>query len=390
MNYSDGCDNLNPSKNPDPFCLGGGWCKVHQTPTDHLAMILEKRKWGSEQMQDVMSDPYVTGLLIIAASGSLLRPVMCNKCHGVKSLQRSPSPYDESDTLPWLRHLLGVMERNKERKEKMDGMDRYSRSVPDVIMDMSVAGCTSALGAAVMAGHYRCTVELLKWGASIELAMRFANGPMEGGHLPCYMMCKSVTPSNRDFRQTTMCSRHEEILALLAYADGVDGFCKGIDEEEEDRVMKWLKDYGVWEEVEQLYEREGFSVLGSMWDGLCHRFILKGSDSYKEVYKGLSHKNIIVSTFGLRDCISGRFNFNDNPIYCDPLTDPVVLAFVRSHQSKARERHHGESCCCFSHRVTEVLKEKCNTEADEVLRALDRNMKQMNLASSTIKTGMQF
>lgn len=53
LKFRGGCDNLNRSKNRDPFYLGVGSFSVHRTPTDHLAMLLEKKKWGSRDMQDV-------------------------------------------------------------------------------------------------------------------------------------------------------------------------------------------------------------------------------------------------------------------------------------------------------------------------------------------------
>ena len=71
------CDNM---KQQHGFCLGGNACNVHRTPTDHLAMLLEKQKWASPKMQDVMSDPDMVGYLIMASAGSLLRPVICNQC----------------------------------------------------------------------------------------------------------------------------------------------------------------------------------------------------------------------------------------------------------------------------------------------------------------------
>ena len=80
---------LNPSKNPDPFCLYEGWCNT-RTPIDHLEMMPEKKKMGirTNNAGRHVRPLLCSFLLVIAALDSLLR-LQPNKCHGVKSLQYS-------------------------------------------------------------------------------------------------------------------------------------------------------------------------------------------------------------------------------------------------------------------------------------------------------------
>lgn len=370
------CENL--SKSSIPFCLGHNTCKVHQTPTDHLAMLLERQEWSSPKMQDVMADPTMLGYLTLAAAGSLLRPIACKKCHGVETLRRSSNPYDESDTLPWLMHLLDIAESKSKRDRKEMGDDvrgnERPTSAPDLMQSVYVAGGASALGAAALAGNYRCAAELMKRGASVDEAiMSFEIGPLAGGHLPCFLMLQSVIPDNRRFRQVIMNSGHEDIMALFAHAHGKEGFCARSDEQHH-KAVELLKGIGMWERCKGTIEKYGVSTTGSMHDGLCLRFIFETShDEYASGAVVATSLALRVSESALE---SGQImREGDLEQYGDPVKDPFVLEFVRRCQSKAEKSHSGNSCRCFSHGIHEILNDKRKLSEDRTLQAVKEHWK---------------
>ena len=55
-------------------CLG---CPRHRTSTDAVATFLEQVDWSKPKFRGLFSEPYVRGLLLLMAAGSLLVPVQC-------------------------------------------------------------------------------------------------------------------------------------------------------------------------------------------------------------------------------------------------------------------------------------------------------------------------
>ena len=90
-------------------------------------------------------------------------------------------------------------------------------------------GGSSAVAA--IGGHYRCTLELLKLGATVGYAVWTVNenykGPLAGGHLLCYLMAQSYLPVNERIQNTALFCRYEDILALLCYGYGLQELGKG-------------------------------------------------------------------------------------------------------------------------------------------------------------------
>lgn len=355
-----GCEYLTHSEdNPDTdrVCIGPP-CRVHRNTTDPLAMFLERQTWMAPSFRDVLSHPDVIGYLILAAAGSLLRPIRCANCHGVKSLQRSPNAVDESDTLPWLRQLLDLSEKQDagqkaKRKEKGIAQPWDDDPCPETkglnglqFASNHVGGGVTPLGAAAMAGHFRCALELLRRGASPEVAMSTTYGPTAGGHIPCFLVTKALSPSCAEFRINSSCSQYAEVLQLLAYAGGEDGFLS-LSEEKEDECICWLKSAGLWGEIIGSLESQGLKILGSIWDGTCHRFVVKGSCKCTD--ERCPYGATFVCTIGMRLPEAGNPVLPEEMIYCEPMEDPRVLDFVRRCQSKATKRHPGKHCCQFAH-----------------------------------------
>ena len=141
--------------------------------------------------------------------------------------------------------------------------------------------------------------------------------------------------------------------------------------------MEFFKDAGVWESVVSLFERQGFSVSGSMFDGFCHRILINGPKD--EYASGAT----VVSTVGLRMPEPGQLT-DYNPSYCDPIGDPVVLDYVRRCQLKSEKRfctscqRCEHSCCGFSRHVEEVLNDSQNLSEDRMLRVVKEQWKKIN------------
>eukprot|EP00957_Ditylum_brightwellii_P021679 1634534-Ditylum_brightwellii.AAC.1 len=165
------------------LCIGPP-CKKHRSTTDPMAMYLETLPWNSKSYWGLLSHPDMIGYLILAAAGSLLYPIRCGKCHGVQKLKYSKNPVDETLTIPWLQQLLDLAQKQEAgRKEKSEKKQERHSLINDEgwnglnYCNPHVAGGVTPLGAAAMAGNFRCTLELLKHGADVEQGLMSMNGP---------------------------------------------------------------------------------------------------------------------------------------------------------------------------------------------------------------------
>ena len=81
-------------------CIGSPQCRQHRTPTDPLAAHLETIDFSKPGYGELLRKR--RGRLVLCAAGSLLVPVRCSHCHGIKRLKRGRDGVDESDAVRWI------------------------------------------------------------------------------------------------------------------------------------------------------------------------------------------------------------------------------------------------------------------------------------------------
>ncbi|KAL7547656.1 hypothetical protein ACHAWF_010939 [Thalassiosira exigua] len=340
-----------------PFCLGGKHCKqgVHRTPTDHVAILLEKKDWASPEMCGVLAYPGLTAFLIMAAAGSLLRPVRCRHCYGVAKLVRSQNIYDESDAHAWMRQLLGLHQKHLEKRHKkfLDDLKAEGGSVLDRFTHPDVAAGLTPLAVAAIGGHYRCTLELLKQGATVDTAMRRINGlgQLAVGHIFCYLMAQSYYPPNKRLWEDKVFCRYQDILGLFCYGLAYEeNYIHNIPINQHEKLVQTYKDAGVWKRLEDSFVNMGYMPIGYISDGTHLRLVIKGK---KGCLKGV----VVISSIGLKiptsETTVGDF------VYSDPLIDPVVMEMVKRVQKATKKiKPKGYGCCEFSHEVNKIMEKE--------------------------------
>lgn len=182
-------------------CLG---CQQHRTPTDPVAMFLEHVDFSLPKYRGLFGEGYTRGLLLLMAAGSLLVPVRCATCHGIHKLRRNPNPMDEGSTCTWIRHLLNL----NPRANTMPLID---------FREIQLAGGCTPLSAAAKAGHFRCCVDLLRFGASRQEALMDLNGPLAGGHVICFLNHLARSERLEGIRQHLCAAYYPEILGMLSH-----------------------------------------------------------------------------------------------------------------------------------------------------------------------------
>ena len=136
--------------------------------TEATSRYLETVQWSSPQNRELlgMRDSGMLQLLLLCAAGSLLVPIRCGACHGVQKLKRSVhhamGRLDEEVAAQWIRTLLEVAQKRPGYSGLGGVLDHR---------DVQLARGSTPLGAAARAGHFRCCVELLRAGASVQEAM---------------------------------------------------------------------------------------------------------------------------------------------------------------------------------------------------------------------------
>lgn len=81
-------------------CIDSPQCRQHRTPTDPLAAHLETIDFSKPGYGELLRE--LRGCLVLCAAGSLLVPVRCSHCHGIKRLKRGRDGVDESDAVRWI------------------------------------------------------------------------------------------------------------------------------------------------------------------------------------------------------------------------------------------------------------------------------------------------
>lgn len=83
-------------------------------------------------------------------------------------------------------------------------------------------------------------------------------------------MCKEMSPSNQNIRETYSNAYYGEILAMLAYADDNNSMFLHLPETQEEQIREHLGNQD-FSELLKVLGMDG-RVLGFVWDGACHRF----------------------------------------------------------------------------------------------------------------------
>ena len=81
-------------------CIDSPQCRQHRTPTDPRAAHLETIDFSKPGYGELLRE--LRGCLVLCAAGSLLVPVRCSHCHGIKRLKRGRDGVDESDAVRWI------------------------------------------------------------------------------------------------------------------------------------------------------------------------------------------------------------------------------------------------------------------------------------------------
>eukprot|EP00908_Phaeocystis_cordata_P025278 Transcript_7729.p1 GENE.Transcript_7729~~Transcript_7729.p1 ORF type:complete len:555 (-),score=69.77 Transcript_7729:96-1760(-) len=202
-----GCEHNKPSGEASDGwrggCIGAPQCHQHRTPTDALASYFETLDFEKPGFGELLSS--LRGHLILCAAGSLLVPVRCPHCRGVKRLKRGRDALNESDAVRWIHFLL-----------RLQPVDKRPRSGEGSVVDFrdihNAGGCTP-LGAAAKAGHFRCACVLLQWGADPQAALMDLHGPCADGHVMCLLECKARHMGG--MRQHFACAQYDEIISSL-------------------------------------------------------------------------------------------------------------------------------------------------------------------------------
>jgi hypothetical protein len=86
-------------------------------------------------------------------------------------------------------------------------------------------------------------------------------------------MCKAMGPSNQNIRETYINAYYGEILAMLAYADDNNSMFLHLPETQEEQIREHLGNQD-FSELLKVLGMDG-RVLGFVWDGVCHHFIVE-------------------------------------------------------------------------------------------------------------------
>ena len=122
----------------------------------------------------------------------------------MKRLKRGKDAIDESDAVRWIEFLLGLEPITTSPGLVPPLHVRESR-------ELSNAGGCTPLSVAAKAGHFRCVLTLLKWGATVEGALMDLSGPCAQGHVMCLLECKAKALGQ--IRQHFCCAHYDEIIA---------------------------------------------------------------------------------------------------------------------------------------------------------------------------------
>jgi hypothetical protein len=337
-----------------------------------LAEYLEGIRWHDPGNRNLMSLECVRKLLLIAAAGSLLNPVRCSHCHGVTGFRRCQNPLDENETVLWIRYLLGIKQVHGYSADDRDFLRVDARDV------QSAAGST-ALGAAAKAGHFRCSLELLRFGANIDDAFHDMHGPCANYHTICVMKLHAQNP--KEYVDKCQAASYVDILSMFACAEATGGYQHYGDDELE-LLPELIQNPQVVAVVKMIISGKigstpgptfatdlrladvGFEFrlepggpkhkIGLVWDGHCWRFLLKpapcGCHSPRCVRQGQSYPMamgfvMMPTPRGLALAMWTRDDDLDNPNLREFVakqeqrragncmwTDPKDLMGIASHQ----------------------------------------------------------
>ena len=323
-------------------CLG---CRLHRTPTDPVAMFLERIDFSLPKYRGLFGEGYMRGLLLLMAAGSLLVPVRCDTCHGIHKLRRHPNPIDEGSTCTWIRHLLDLNPR--------------ANTMPLVdYREVQLAGGCTPLSAAAKAGHFRCCVDLLRYGASREDALMDLNGPLAGGHVICFLNQRARMDLSERIRQQLCVAYYPEILQMLsapyrqpdyttinqcakllkinaAAIEQDEGGPKRADSLEGAEVTMRMMSYD--DDPPSMRLKPG-GKFGVIWDGFYWRLLLKGPCSGPPAC-AVGERCFECATYAQSTGICYLRNESDGRPYCgmgaDPMHNEGVKTFIRSECRKA-------------------------------------------------------
>ena len=272
--------------------------------TEAASRYLAKVQWDSPQTRELlgMRDSGMLELLLLCAAGSLLVPIRCGTCHGVQKLKLSVhhamGRLDEDAAVQWIRELLDISQR-RPGYSGLAGVLNHR--------DAQLACGSTPLGVAARAGHFRCCIELLRAGASVQEAMMDLEdvpwGVSSEG-VSCYgvgtyLHHMSTQPEADGLTQVLGVAHYPQVLSLLAH-----GYTPAEPGERERalalmRSPAWKAFRGMIQEAAPAEALLQSQIKGLIYDGrnwrelLLARSVKRGIES---MMSGISY----VSSLGIR------------------------------------------------------------------------------------------
>ena len=254
--------------------------RTPSTLTEATSRYLESVKWNSPDNRDLlgMRDSGMLQLLLLCAAGSLLVPVRCSTCHGVQKLKRCVHPamgrIDEEVAAQWIRTLLDIAEK----RVGSSGLGSVLNH-----RDVQLARGSTPLGAAARAGHFRCCIELMRAGASVQQAMHdledvpwgVSSQGVKMYGIGTYLHHLSTQPEEDGLTMVLGIAHYPQVLSLLAH-----GYTSP-EPGERERALALMRS-PAWAAFRELVQEQAPAevlqsrVEGLLYDGRNWRQLLRG------------------------------------------------------------------------------------------------------------------